>query len=252
VKELGCSEIWGGVRDQEVDLCSRALVTSLWSHAAGGGRGGDVYYLSVCGADSLTRLALVDVVGHGRAVTDVAQSLYEALRARLDDSAGETVLADLNRSAAARGIRSLASAMVVGLVRDSRTLRSVSAGHPPVLLRRREDERWVPVVPASLQAPAGAAPPTDLPLGVVRDARYSPVERKLDPGDRLFLYTDGVLEAPGAGGERFGLDRLRAVLDELGDAEPAELKGGVREALLGFTGGSLAHDDVTLIAAQVR
>jgi len=252
VRRLGCAEIWGGTRDQEVDLCSRALVTSLWSHAAGGGRGGDVYYLSVCGQDSLTRLALVDVAGHGRAVSDVAEGLYEILRERLDDSAGEAVLEELNRTAAARGIRSLASATVVGLVRESRTLRTVSAGHPPILLRRRDEERWVPVVPASLQGAPEKAPPMDVALGVVPDARYAPVERKLAPGDRLFLYTDGVLEAPGAGGERFGLERLRAVLDAHGDAEPTELKDGVRTALLGFTGGSLAHDDVTLIAAEVR
>ncbi len=71
-------------------------------------------------------------------------------------------------------------------------------------------------------------------------------------GDRLFVYTDGVTEAPDSEGKLFGMEQLREVLNASRDARLPELKLAVLSALQRHTDSELKHDDVTLIAMEVR
>ena len=59
MRRLKCAEIWGGIKNTDLDVCSSGVTVSLYSSACDGGRGGDVYYFSVCGADRVTRLVTV-------------------------------------------------------------------------------------------------------------------------------------------------------------------------------------------------
>ena len=98
-------------------------------------------------------------------------------------------------------------------------------------------------------------PPDDtagnLPFGVTNDTSYVMSEALLAESEVLLIYSDGVLEAPSPAGDLFGNERLRATLGEIGNADPVELKRGVIERLRNWTGGSLDHDDVTLMAIQL-
>ncbi len=76
---LHCTEIWGGTRDDNDDVVSGGVVASLYSGAADGGTGGDIYYVTVCQMDLLTRIALADVMGHGQAVAPISQWMFETL-----------------------------------------------------------------------------------------------------------------------------------------------------------------------------
>jgi sigma-B regulation protein RsbU (phosphoserine phosphatase) len=80
------------------------------------------------------------------------------------------------------------------------------------------------------------------------DHQFIPVKT----GDRIVLYTDGVLEAPRAGGEQFGTERFLAVLERAGDRSLPELKAAVLTALRDHVGGEPTHDDVTLLAIEVH
>ena len=91
-----------------------------------------------------------------------------------------------------------------------------------------------------------------MPLGVLAESGYGQRTVPLADGDRLFLYTDGVIEAPSPNGVLFGREQLEAVLAGFVDAPLAELKSGVLAALRAHTGGALTHDDVTLMALEVR
>jgi sigma-B regulation protein RsbU (phosphoserine phosphatase) len=71
------------------------------------------------------------------------------------------------------------------------------------------------------------------------------------PGDRLFVYTDGVIDTPNPGGENFGLERLKNVLDANMDASLSELKSAVLKTLNQYAEKELYHDDVTLIALEI-
>ena len=84
------------------------------------------------------------------------------------------------------------------------------------------------------------------------DTKYHQQALLLNSGDRVFLYTDGVVETPDQAGAQFGQDRLAATLAEFGSAPLAELKASVLQRVRDHAGGRLTHDDVTLLAIEVR
>ncbi len=245
MERISCATLWGGIRNQSIDVCSRSIEASLFSSAADGGKGGDVYFMSVCSQDALTRVAVADVAGHGEPVSAVSQWLYDSLEARMGAVEGNRVLEDLNGLAVARGIPALATGAVIGFYHhDSRVYFSY-AGHMPMLVRRAGGESWDA---AELQEEKAGS---NLPLGVLADTRYDQDCFAASRGDRLFLYTDGLIEAPSSAGERFGQERLRETLTENAELPVGELKQAVLDAALGFAGGSFRHDDTTLIALEV-
>ena len=90
--------------------------------------------------------------------------------------------------------------------------------------------------------------PTGPALGLLPDQVFGAGTGKLEPGDCLFAFTDGLVEARSAAGEAFGAERLRAAMRASG-TDPVKLVAGVVAALNTFTGQAEPHDDVTLLAA---
>ncbi len=246
MRRVRCSEVWGGIDDRDLEFTCPGLTASLYSASADGGRGGDVHYLSVCDHDALTRVAVADVVGHGRAVSDVSRWLYHALGAFINDLDSTAVLADVNRLAVKRGLEALTTAAIASFYVRDRSVSVAYAGHPPALLRRRGAARW-----SQVDLPAPPEGHTNLPLGASAETAYAQVRMELAPGDRMVVYTDGLVEARGPGGSRFGAQGLRAVLDGLGDDDLPGLKSALIGAVRRHAGG-LPLDDVTLLALEVR
>jgi len=240
------NEVWGGIRSDDLQAETSGVIASLYSRACDGGKGGDMYYFSVSASDLLTRIAVADVSGHGRAVTDVSQWIYASLAERMNGADGNQVLADLNRLASERGYRALTTAAVVTFYRADSSLAFAYAGHPPMLVRRRSDESWGTL---PLEDRSG---PANLPLGVDPEIPYDQRQIRLAGGDRLFLYTDGVIEARNGDRELFGVSRLLSVLDARADAPARTLKDAVLDALVDYTGNNLGHDDVTFLVVEVR
>ena len=84
-----------------------------------------------------------------------------------------------------------------------------------------------------------------LPLGVLDSSRFNDAYEvySLEEGDRLFLLSDGILEACNAQGELFGEERLQAVFDN--QHAPQRLFDDIQQALIAFRGE--AQDDVSMI-----
>lgn len=101
--------------------------------------------------------------------------------------------------------------LVYGLLDlEQNTLRYVSAGHPPVVHHRRGAE------PVTLTAPG-------FPVGVAAGAEpYEERVVRLAPGDRVYVYSDGVTEAMNPAGELFGAERLLQTIAASGDAAGLE------------------------------
>jgi sigma-B regulation protein RsbU (phosphoserine phosphatase) len=199
---ISCSEIWGGIQGEDLDVRTSGLVASLHSSAAVGAKGGDIYYISVCSSDLLTRIAIVDVTGHGEEVSHISQWLYQALRTKMNSLDGHDVLADLNALVSKRGYKAMSTAAVVAFYRANPTLYYSYAGHPPMLAYSRTDKRWEAVTLEKQEKPA------NLPLGAFPEVPYYQECREAISGDRLFLYTDGVTEAPNSKGDLFGQAKL--------------------------------------------
>ena len=242
---IRCSEIWGGTAARDEDLCTAGVCFSLFSKPAQGDHGGDIYYVSVCGGDRLTRVAIADVAGHGETVAGVSAWMYEALEGHMNEPDGARILADLNDAAFEHGLDAMTTAVVVGHYIDTGRFAVSYAGHPSIVVQRGKAQ-WE-------SRPAGASKvgPSHLPLGVLAETSFTEMEIALESGDRFLLYTDGVIEIRDAAGEIFGEERLVALLDESGDAPLAEVKRSIVQVLLDFGDGNLHHDDVTLVLGEV-
>ena len=81
---------------------------------------------------------------------------------------------------------------------------------------------------------------------------YKEYELDLKPGDKLFLYTDGVAEATRGGDELFGTKRMLGALNQDPDAEPEMLLVNVRRAVDEFVGDDEQFDDLTMMAIEYK
>jgi sigma-B regulation protein RsbU (phosphoserine phosphatase) len=251
MRRLQCAEIWGGIHNQEQDVCSAGIVASLYSAASDGGKGGDIYYLSVCESDLLTRVAIADVRGHGQAVSEVSQFIYDALKLHMNDPAEDKVLNEVNRLAVGRGIKAMTTAAVISFYRSDNNLYFAYAGHYPVLVKRKRDRNWYDAV-TEKPDDTESADRANLPLAIMPDTVFTQQSVPLAAGDRLFLYTDGIIEAPDHEDNFYGIERLKVVLEEQGGAPLEQLRTTVLKDLHKHTGGELTHDDVTFLAIEIR
>ena len=113
----------------------------------------------------------------------------------------------------------------------------VNAGHnPPVILRAGGEVEEL-----------GAS---GFPLGMVPESDYEPARPALAPGDLLFLYTDGIVEAENMAGDQYGMERLVALCGREREGAPAELAAALEADLDDFTAGAPQGDDRTYVVVQ--
>ena len=86
------------------------------------------------------------------------------------------------------------------------------------------------------------------PLGFIPDAKHVSYELQLQPGDRIFLYTDGVNESKRSDGTRFEFERLLKVLNSNKEASDKELVANVKAAVNEFAGDEPQFDDMTMLS----
>ncbi|MER6087415.1 PP2C family protein-serine/threonine phosphatase [Streptomyces bluensis] len=183
------------------------------------------------------RAVMGDVQGHGLSAVATVASLLGAFRESvLDQRDLESVASRLDRrlvvdSAAVEHAELFATGMLLEFSADARAVRIVACGHPPPLLIR--DGHATELAVAS-------GMPFGLGLGDASPAEELSVE--LRPGDRLFLASDGVLEARNESGAFYPLaDRITA----LDDGDPATLTEHVWADLVRYCG--VIRDDATML-----
>jgi serine phosphatase RsbU (regulator of sigma subunit) len=203
---------------------------------------GDTFDYAV--EEGVTRFAILDAVGHGldsALLATLAVSAYRNARRRgrsLTETA-QDVDADLERvDRRHRFVTGVLGELDVG----TGVLRWLNAGHiSPVLLR------------GNRSAAELAAPPHH-PLGLgLGGQQWVVQETRLEPGDRLLLCTDGVLDARSPDGAFFGLDRLVDLVrrQSASGMSAAEVLRSVVHALLAHQQGRL-QDDATIVLLQWR
>ena len=243
--EIHCSEIWGGINVASEDVCTSGITATIHSTASGAIHGGDIYYFSVCSYDVLTRVVLADMRGHGEEAAELSGWLYKLLLEFMNSTDGAGILRGLNEKIVERGFRALTTAVVLSFNRLDRTLFYANAGHPPPLA-------WSAKSGWNNLHMIDSLGPANLPLGIKSNTHYDQASQTLAPGDRLFLYSDGITECPNANGDFFDEDRLLRLLDENKNEELHVLKQELKENLEAFSGGQLLHDDCTFLCFEVR
>src|SRR3984893_9220657 len=146
-------------------------------------------------------LLIADVSGHGVPAALIASMVKLAATSQRANAADPaTLLSGMNNVLHGNTQEQFVTAAYVYLDAASSTLRYSAAAHPPMLLLRGGN-----VVELAENG---------LMLAAFSFATYSTVEYPLEAGDRLVLYTDGLLEAANATGEEFGPHRLSALLQD--------------------------------------
>lgn len=93
-----------------------------------------------------------------------------------------------------------------------------------------------------------ASPGLTVPLGITEDVQYQQTTFALSSGDRLLLYTDGIVEAINANGQMFSFEQLQATVASYTGDSSEGLVRYVLDAVTEFCGGSEAMDDMTIMA----
>ncbi len=200
--------------------------------------GGDGYDYCVDGMSA--HLAIVDALGHGMQAALTCCAAVSALRAARRsgwDLPDVAMAADAEIAAQWSDVR-FATAVVAEIRLDTGVLSYLNAGHPPPALVRRG--RVVRLLDGARRLPLG--------LG---EATPAPAEERLEPGDRLLFYTDGVTEARDDDGNLFGLDRLVELTERHATSgmPTPEILRRLSHAVLDHQKGVL-QDDATFLLAE--
>ena len=89
-------------------------------------------------------------------------------------------------------------------------------------------------------------------LGGMEGVRYREYTIQMEPGARVFLYTDGVPEATDSAEKMFGTDRMIEALRTRDDGTPGEILDAVRKAVSDFVGKAPQFDDLTMLCLEYR
>ena len=203
--------------------------------------GGDFYDFFLIDDDHLC-LVMADVSGKGvpAALFMMISKVILQSCAMLGQSAGE-ILAKTNEALCSNNQVEMFVTVWLGVLEISTgKITAANAGHEYPILRRAGGAYEV------LKDKHGFV------VGGLASARYREYEIDLAPGDRLFVYTDGVPEAMNAGNEMFGMDRLVSALNLAPDAPARAALGNVREAVRGFVQDAEQFDDMTMLCLEYR
>jgi serine phosphatase RsbU (regulator of sigma subunit) len=224
----------------EGDLSTEAITISGYCHPAED-VGGDYYdYLPLAG-DQLS-LILADVMGHGfyaGLLVAMAKSCLHT-QTRIDSSPA-AVMEAMNRtvfSSVQTGLLMTCCYLVFDF--RKKTLNFTNAGHPfPYHYCRATDQ-------------LERLDSTDLLLGIpgFQDVNFTTVERRLDHGDLLVIFSDGIPEAADADEEEFGEERMAQIVLENKDDSAQEIRDCVLDAVSRHCQGMEQADDITLVVAK--
>ncbi|MCK5116536.1 MAG: SpoIIE family protein phosphatase [Candidatus Aegiribacteria sp.] len=122
---------------------------------------------------------------------------------------------------------------------DSGKLTYVNAGHnPPLLVKREGESQWLEK--------------GGLIMGLSAQAEYEHGTVKLESGDVLILYTDGLTEAMDSANFEFGTERLCDVVLENRDLSAHQISSGILDAVNSYSKGLPQGDDQTLVVLKYR
>jgi hypothetical protein len=202
--------------------------------------GGDFYDVLAL-EDGRLALAVGDVAGHGVSSGLVMSMAKSALAVQVTfDPEVESVFRTLNRIVYQTARKRLLATFCYALLDPvRRELLYASAGH--LYPYRVTGE-------GNVQALESAG----YPLGVRRTLEVEPRLARLDPGDALFLFSDGLVEARAAGTDDvFGFERLEESLERHAGESVERLRDGVLADVATFTGGGLREDDMTVLVLRL-
>ena len=203
--------------------------------------GGDFYDFFLIDEDHLC-LVIADVSGKGipAALFMMACKIILQSCAMLGNSAGE-ILTRTNEAICSNNPEEMFITVWLGILEISTgRLTAANAGHEYPVLKRADG------VFELFRDKHGFV------AGSMAGIKYKEYELQLCPGDKLFVYTDGVREARDADRKQFGTERMLAALNESRDAAPEQILKSVHRAVDAFVKDAEQFDDLTMLCMEYR
>jgi len=188
-------------------------------------------------------IVVADVAGHGVPAALVASMVKVAVAAQMGMGAEPgKVIAGLNSTLCHQAQDQYATAVYLVLDQARRMGCYSAAGHPPLILWRRADRTLLELKESGLM------------LGVRPSEEYAQTEFTLEKGDRLLLYTDGLVEAENARGEPFGEARLGDFMTTHQEVPAEQFAERLLDEVLGWPENGSARaqaDDITVVVIDI-
>ncbi len=203
--------------------------------------GGDFYDFFFVDDDHLC-LIMADISGKGipAALFMMASKIMMEDNAAMGKSPAQ-ILTDVNKAIVTNNHEDMFVTAWLGVLELSTgTLMASNAGHEyPALMRAGESFELY-------------KDKHNFVLGGMEGIKYKEYEVKLSPGDKIFLYTDGVPEATDANDELFGTDRMIDALNRSKDGTPEDILKGVDGAVNDFVKEAEQFDDLTMMCLEYK
>jgi sigma-B regulation protein RsbU (phosphoserine phosphatase) len=188
-----------------------------------------------------------DVSGHGIGPGMLSAMTKSALRGELvslesrgmlTKASPSDILGNLNRTIhQVSDAKSFVTFAFVMVRRNKLVMDYSTAGHPPLFLLREGEMK-------ELRTP-------NLALGLKEKGHFKHQVMMLEKGDRLLLYTDGILEAAGPDGGVYGSERLKLVFQKHASDSPELCCSSILQSVKDYRGDSMLEDDATVVVIQV-
>lgn len=201
--------------------------------------GGDYYCLHPC-PDGRAALVVADVAGKGMPAALLMSNLQAKVQVLLEQlESVEAMISRLNRLLASSCPGNRFITFFLGVISaDRQEIVYCNAGHNPPLLVHSDGH---------VETLRGGG----MILGVLARATYEQRRCRLEAGDVVVLYSDGVTEASRPGTmDEFGDQRLGQLLTEYRHESAAQLVERVKSAVEEWTAGAPPADDITLVVAK--
>jgi len=193
-------------------------------------------YCDLYPSDGLLFFVLGDVSGKGVAASLRMTQLHALFRSLIAMGLSlAEIVAHVNRFLCDSALAGQYATLVCGRAHSAGDVEIFNAGHLPVIVARQGSVQMLES--------------TGLPLGMFREASFTPCRLRLGEGDTLFLYTDGLSEARGESDE-YGIDRLARLVCRQSSSSAAGLIVACLEDVRGFAGPNPGFDDLTLLALR--
>ena len=203
--------------------------------------GGDFYDFFLVDDDHLC-LVMADVSGKGvpAALFMMASKIILANNAMIGKSPAQ-ILTDTNAAICSHNREEMFVTVWLGILEISTgKLIAANAGHEYPVIKHGDGSFEV------LRDKHGFV------IGGMAGMKYKEYELTLEPGSKLFLYTDGVPEATDAENNMFGADRMLEALNEEKDGTTVDILKHVRASVDGFVNGAEQFDDLTMLCMEYR
>ena len=201
--------------------------------------GGDFYDIFMIDDDHLA-LVVGDVSDKGVPAALFMMISKTLIKTRtLSGGSPAEILADVNNQLADTHKEEMFVTVWLGILTISTgRLISANAGHEDMLVRPRSGDY-------SLQSA-----PHGLVLGTIKNVGYRNDETVLNPGDILFMYTDGVPDATDPNGDRWRVNHMTEALNRNREKSPADLLPAMKAEVDAYVGEASQFDDITMLALE--